>query len=268
VNYSAIAAIAAGVIGTTLIVWGVIDWWRERHGKPRLEVGSTLTTIGIVGATVFMLIALGGLAWQHFFEQPNKQTDQGKQPTVQEKTQTASQLKRPPSTEIIERASLSEGGFGASENPLILTGTFAKSGKHLTFAVDVSIYMGPRGEEPLLRQPRIVLGTADNFLRKEPVNIIVVSYVDDDRSAAMWGPRRPPSGKDDETFTFTSFRKATIIAIDESGNENRILSFTLFPKMIMSDLTAPKLGTPTQKLDWHNILVFPDGALKRLDSGQ
>lgn len=92
VNYSAIAAIAAGAIGTTLIVWGVIDWWRERRGKPRLKVGSTLLTIGVVGATAFLFIALAGLAWQRFIEKPNKQAEQGKPPTLQETTQPTIRL--------------------------------------------------------------------------------------------------------------------------------------------------------------------------------
>jgi hypothetical protein len=130
---------------------------------------------------------------------------------------------------MVLNASLLEGGFGASENPLVLTGSFARGGKSIKFAVDVSIDTQDRGSN-LRRVPRIKIGEANDFVSGQTVNVIVVSYLNQERFAPMWGPRRALSGIDDETFQFTSFAKVTIIAIDDGDNETRILGFTLFPR--------------------------------------
>jgi hypothetical protein len=80
----------------------------------------------------------------------------------------------------------------------------------------------------------------------------------------MWGdPKRLIRDTNDETFLFFFFAKATIFSIDEDGKEERVLGFTLFPKISADDFFRMNGAA---KLDWHNIVVYPDGALKALDS--
>jgi hypothetical protein len=146
-----------------------------------------------------------------------------------------------------------------------LTGTFANGGKSIKFAIDVLIDRQNRNQS-LRRVPRIKIGEENDFVRGQAVNVVVVSYFDQDRSAPMWGPRRSLSGIVDETFQFTSFVKAAVFAIDENGHETRILGFTLYPRIsgieLMNGIAGPTVST------WRNFIVHRDGSLLRMDSIQ
>lgn len=164
-------------------------------------------------------------------------------------------------------ASLKLGGMGTSETPLALTGKFASNGKSFTFALDILIDTQDRGSH-LRRVPRIKLVEVNNVVREQAVDIAIVSYYKPD--VLMWGPKRDLSGIDDETFSFSSFVKGVIIAIDEAGLEHRIIGFTLFPKVTGAELVAPishpRFVPPMPT--WANFIVYPDGALQSLDSTQ
>ena len=176
-----------------------------------------------------------------------------------------------PSSSWVKDPKLISGGFGASESPLQLTGTYSRGGKMLKFVIDLSVDSQTRGEH-LRTVPRMKIGDAHDFVRGQAFQITVTSYFNNERTVPMWGPRRALSGIDDETFGFTFFVKATIFAIDEEDKEERILSFTLLPKVTGADIAnemtlsnpsgVPKIGT---NLDWKNLIVYPEGALSALE---
>jgi hypothetical protein len=231
---------------------GCFFWHRRRirNGKTGVEP-SHIIAVCLVIASLSLTGAAGAYIWQQFFSSP----------TVQQPSASADA--------VVLNAQLLEGGFGASENPLIITGAFAKGGKSIRFAIDVQIDMQNRGST-LRRVPRIRIDEATDFVRGQAVNIVVVSYFRQDRLTPMWGQRRALSGIDDETFNFTSFVKAEVFAIDEDGHETRILGFTLFPKLSgverMNEM-ANRAGISPEPT-WRNFLVYRDGSLRNMDSIQ
>jgi hypothetical protein len=187
-----------------------------------------------------------------------------------------------PPQSIIINAALTEGG--TSTTPLALTGTFATGGKSLKFVIDLSIDTIGRGKA-LRHVPRMKIGEVRDFFKGQAVNVVVVSYFNEERTVPMWGPQHPLSGVNDETFQFTSFVKASIFAIDDTGHETRIIGFTLLPKMDFMEFNAavmefntrfavnslshnPDQREPFPKVSWRNLIVFRDGALESIDSLQ
>jgi hypothetical protein len=245
--------IGALIILLVALPLGCFVWHRQRikNGKTGVE-SSHIISIGLVGMAIFSAVTAGAYMWQQFLS------------PIATQRQAASQLIAS-TNDLILNAGLREGGFGASESPLILTGTYAGSGKSIKFAIDVSLDTQNRGQS-LRRVPRIKIGEVPDFVSGQAVNVVVVSYFNHDRSAPMWGKRRLLSGIDDETFQFTSFVKAAVFAIDENGRETRILGFTLLPKISGADFMNERVNRapPT----WRNLLVYPDGSLQKLDSIQ
>jgi hypothetical protein len=229
-----------------------IFWHRRsvKEGRKGLEP-SHLIIFGLIGVAICSTIAASGYIWQQFSPIP---------PTQQQEP------KHSPADFVVLNPAL-EGGSGGSEAALLMTGTFAKGGKSIKFAIDVLIDTQNRG--PALRRvPRIKIGEVNDFVKGQAVNVILVSYFSQDQAAPMWGPRRALSGINDETFQFTSFAKAEVFAIDEDNRETRVFGFTLLPKISGAELINEMARRTAANPTWRNFLICPDGTLQNMDSIQ
>jgi hypothetical protein len=116
-----------------------------------------------------------------------------------------------------------------SRTPLRLTGRYARGGKYLQFAVDVSVDETSLGKNPR-KLPRIKLEEVFHFDKQQALDITLVSTLrDDDLVPFLWGPRRELPDLSDMTFGPYSWVRAKVIAIDESGIETDAIAFELTP---------------------------------------
>jgi hypothetical protein len=256
VNFQ-LAAFIAGCILLLVAATGTVAHFVNEYRKAQNLRRIKLEPIHLI--IIGLLIAASGVSWL-WYSKPLQPSSTTASTSVSPRAPTSMPARGVP---LITNATVQQG---YSLVVLELTGTYARTGKNITYVVEAQIDAQDRGNF-LQHAYRFRINKATEFFTGESVKIPIASYLKKDRSSSFmqWGGEEVDNaGVENGSFQTTWFFRASIIAITEDGAENRVISFTLFPKISQNEvMNNPDLLNIARR--WQNVIIYPEGALRALE---